>query len=129
MLQSTESNMCSVVAAKAEANMAYDEALAQRLRAALTQVPGLVEKKMFGGLGFIVHGNMACGVHGGDLIVRISPEHYEAALTQPGTRPFDLTGRPMKGWILVDPAGLPSQDALNSWIEQGVAFAQSLPPK
>jgi TfoX/Sxy family transcriptional regulator of competence genes len=109
--------------------MAYNEALAQRIRAELNRVPGSIEKKMFGGIGFLVKGNMACGVNGGDLIVRISPERYEAALTQPGVRPFDMTGRPMKGWIMVDPAGVQSPDDLKHWIEQGVHFAQSLPSK
>jgi TfoX/Sxy family transcriptional regulator of competence genes len=109
--------------------MAYDEILAQRVRAELSQVPGLIEKKMFGGLGFLVDGNMACGVNGSDLIVRISPESYEAALARPGARPFDMTGRPMKGWILVEPTGVRSAGDLKRWVEQGVAFAQSLPPK
>jgi len=109
--------------------MAYDEALAQRVRAALNDAPGLSEKKMFGGIGFLLHGNMACGVNGTNLIVRINPEHSEEAVTQPFVRPFDMTGRPMKGWILVDSEGVQSEDDLKDWIEQGVIFAQSLPSK
>jgi TfoX/Sxy family transcriptional regulator of competence genes len=109
--------------------MAYDEALAQRIRAALPNVTGLTEKKMFGGIGFLVYGNMACGVHGNDLMVRINPDSYEAALASPHVRVFDMTGRPMKGWIVVDSAGVQSIEDLQSWLQQGVAFAQSLPPK
>src|SRR5262245_24536195 len=109
--------------------MAYDETLAERIRAALPDVPGLTEKKMFGGIGFLVQGNMACGVSRNDLMVRISPDAYEAAIAKPHVRVFDMTGRPMKGWILVDPAGVQSMEDLQSWVQQGVAFAQSLPAK
>jgi TfoX/Sxy family transcriptional regulator of competence genes len=113
----------------AEATMAYDEALAQRIRAALPDVTGLTEKKIFGGIGFLIHGNMACGVNGNDLMVRISPDSNEAAIAKPHVRVFDMTGRPMKGWILVDSAGIQSAEDLQSWLRQGVAFAQSLPAK
>jgi TfoX/Sxy family transcriptional regulator of competence genes len=109
--------------------MAYDEALAQRIRAALQDVPALTEKKMFGDIGFIVGGNMACGVNGNALMVRINPDQFEEALQRPFVRPFDLTGRPMKGWIIVDSEGLQSTGDLKGWIQQGVSFAQSLPPK
>ncbi|HJZ50146.1 MAG TPA: TfoX/Sxy family protein [Roseiflexaceae bacterium] len=109
--------------------MAYDETLAQRIRAALPDLPGLTEKKMFGGIGFLINGNMACGVNGNDLIVRISPDTYAAAIAQPYVRVFDMTGRPMKGWIVVDSDGLHSADELKHWVQQGVAFAESLPAK
>jgi len=109
--------------------LAYDENLAQHIRSHLTRVPGLVEKKMFGGVGFIINGNMACGVHGPDLILRVGPEHYEQIISQPHVRIFDMTGRPMKGWVLVAPEGTSSEEALVSWIQQGVAFALTLPPK
>jgi TfoX/Sxy family transcriptional regulator of competence genes len=109
--------------------MAYDEALAQRIRAALNDVPGVVEKKMFGGIGFLLQGNMACGVNGANLIVRISPDSYAAAINQPFVRPFDMTGRPMKGWVVVDSGGVRSADDLKRWIRQGVQVAQALPPK
>ncbi len=109
--------------------MAYDEGLAQRIREVLGEQPGLVEKKMFGGIGFMVHGNMACGVHKDALIVRVGPERYEEALARPHTRPFDITGRPMKGWVMVTSDGYESDDALKGWVQQGVDFALSLPAK
>lgn len=109
--------------------MAYDEGLAQRIREVLGEQTGLVEKKMFGGVGFMLHGNMACGVHKDALIVRIGPERYEEALARPHTRPFDITGRPMKGWVMVTSDGYESDDALKGWVQQGVDFALSLPAK
>jgi TfoX/Sxy family transcriptional regulator of competence genes len=109
--------------------MAYDESLAQRIRTALSAVPGLTEKKMFGGISFLVDGNMACGISKDNLMVRISPDAASAALAQPNVRMSDMAGRPMKGWILVEPAGIQGDDDLTRWIAQGVAFAQSLPSK
>lgn len=109
--------------------MAYDEALAQRVRAALDELPGLVEKKMFGGIGFMVRGNMACGVNKDDLIVRVGGDRYEEALSEPHVRPFDLTGRPMKGWVTVRPPGYKADSELRRWVQQGVGFALSLPAK
>ena len=109
--------------------MAYDEGLATRVRGVLGEQPGLVEKKMFGGLAFLLHGNMACGVRGEDLIVRVAAEAADAALGEPGTRPFDLTGRPMKGWLLVDADGHAEDDDLRRWVDRGLAYANSLPPK
>jgi TfoX/Sxy family transcriptional regulator of competence genes len=109
--------------------MAYDESLAARVREALGELPGLEEKKMFGGIGYMVLGNMACGVHGSNLIVRVGPADYEAALSEPHTRPFDLTGRAMAGWVYVEPAGCQTGDDLGSWVQRGVDFALSLPPK
>jgi TfoX/Sxy family transcriptional regulator of competence genes len=109
--------------------MSYDAELAGRVRAALGASPGLDEKKMFGGVGFLVHGNMACGVHGQDLIVRVGPDRYPEALTRPHARPFDLTGRPMSGWVTVTPAGCENDEQLEGWVSQGVAFARSLPAK
>ena len=109
--------------------MAYDEVLAQRIRAALHTVPGLTETKMFGGITFSVDGNMAGGVHKDNLMVRIGPDARDAALAQPHVRVFDMTGRPMRNWILVEHAGIQTDDDLKHWIDQGVAFAQSLPPK
>ncbi len=81
--------------------MAYDKILVQRVREEMSDLPGYVEKKMFGGVGFMLNGNMACGVNGADLIVRVGPELYESALAEPHTKPFDMTGRPMKGWVFV----------------------------
>jgi hypothetical protein len=109
--------------------MAYDETLAQRVKAHLTGIPGLVEKKMFGGVGFLINGNMACGVHGPDLILRVGPDRYDQIISQPHVRVFDMTGRPMKGWVLVAPGGYASEEALDALIQQGVGFALSLPPK
>ncbi|MCI0396425.1 MAG: TfoX/Sxy family protein [Chloroflexi bacterium] len=109
--------------------MAYDEGAAQRVRELLEDEPGLTEKKMFGGIAFLLNGNMACGVTKDELMVRVGPEGHAAAVSQPHVRPFDLTGRPMAGWIVVGPAGYESDQALQNWVRQGVAFARSLPPK
>ena len=109
--------------------MAYDESVAQRVRAELDGMPGLVEKKMFGGVGYILLGNMAIGVLGSNLIVRVGATEYAEALAQPHVKVFDMTGRPMKGWVLVSPDGIMAEEDLRRWIEQGVTFALSLPPK
>ena len=110
-------------------SMAYDKGLAQRVRQALVNQLGIVEKEMFGGIGFLLRGNMCCGVHRDELIVRVGPEEHSAALAKPHARPFDLTGRPMKGWVFVAPTGYESDEALKGWVRQGVQFALSLPPK
>ena len=109
--------------------MAYDEGLAVRIRDLLGDRRGMTEKRMFGGLAFLHHGNMACGVHGDDLIVRLAADATDAALTEPGTRPFDLTGRPMRGWLLVGSDALAEDDDLRRWVDRGVAYAGTLPPK
>jgi TfoX/Sxy family transcriptional regulator of competence genes len=109
--------------------MAYDEGLAQRIREMLIEVPGLTEKRMFGGVGFMVQGNMACGVNKDNLIVRVGADQYRQALSRPYTRPFDMTGRPMKGWVMVGPSGYESDDDLKAWVQQGVDFALTLPAK
>ncbi|MCJ7529626.1 MAG: TfoX/Sxy family protein [Anaerolineales bacterium] len=109
--------------------MPYDQSLAQRTRAELNKPPDLQEKKMFGGVAFLVQGNMACGVHGQALIVRVGPECYEQPFSQPNTRPFDMTGRLMSGWVTVAPKGYETESDLRSWVRQGVEFARSLPAK
>jgi TfoX/Sxy family transcriptional regulator of competence genes len=109
--------------------MPYDDLLALRIRAALNPLPSLVEKKMFGGVCFLINGNMACGVFKDDLIVRIGVDKYQEALAQPHTKLFDITGKALKGWVMVEPEGCATESDLKTWIEQGVAFAQSLPPK
>jgi hypothetical protein len=109
--------------------MAYDEELAERIRGQMAPIQGSVEKRMFGGIGFLIGGNMACGVNRENLIVRVGPEQYDAALAEPHVRPFDMTGRPMKGWIVVAPDGCATEADLGSWIQRGVAIAQSLPEK
>lgn len=109
--------------------MAFDDTLAERIRKRLGKRAGLTEKKMFGGIGFMLGGNMACGVHGRDMIVRLDPEETEKALSEPYTRRFDLTGRPMKGWILVAPEGVATDAALGKWVGIAAKFAESLPAK
>jgi len=109
--------------------MAYDEGLAARVSEALRDVRGLVEKRMFGGIGYLVAGNMACGVRSDGLIVRVGPDAYQSALTEPHTRPFDLTGRQMRGWVVVEPSGHEDDRDLEGWIARGVAFVGTLPPK
>jgi len=109
--------------------MAYDEGLAQRVREEVEELPGFDEKKMFGGLCFLLHGNMACGILKDDIIVRVGAENYEASLKMPNTREFDLTGRPMKGWVVVSSDGLESDEGLLQWLQKGIEYAGSLPPK
>ena len=109
--------------------MAYDEVLAGRIRSVLDQQPGLVEKKMFGGVAFLVQGNMACGVHKDMLIVRVGPDAYDETMKYPHTRPFDMTGKAMKGWVMVEPGGFTSQADLQEWVAAGLDFALTLPPK
>ncbi len=109
--------------------MAFDEELAGRIRKRLAVQKGLAEKKMFGGLAFLLNGNMCCGVHRRELIVRLDPAKTGAALAEPHTRIFDLSGRPMKGWILVEPAGLADKPALAKWLRLATKFAASLPKK
>ena len=109
--------------------MAFDEKLAERVRRHVGKRNGLSEKKMFGGLAFLLHGNMSCGIHGNELIVRIDPAKTESALAEPGARIFDMTGRPMKGWLLVDAAGLEGETALGKWVRRGLDYAASLPKK
>jgi hypothetical protein len=109
--------------------MAYDPILNERMRALLAHTPGLAEKKMFGGVGFMINGNMACGVIGNDLIVRVGPQSYAQALAQPHVKVFAFTGKPMQGWVMVEPPGVASEHDLQAWIEQGTSFAACLPPK
>ena len=109
--------------------MPYDVDLGLRIRQVLGGLTGLTDKRMFGGIGFHVNGNMACGVYKDALIVRVGPEGYEEALARPHARPFDITGRPMKGWVMVDRDGYRSEEALREWVRQGVDFALTLPPK
>ena len=109
--------------------MAYDEGLAQRIRELLEGEPGFQEKKMYGGLCFLLQGNMTCGIIKDDLIVRVGTEKYEEDLKRPHTRKFDITGKPMKGWVMVAWEGYEADEDLSAWIEQGVHYALSLPPK
>ena len=109
--------------------MAFDEALASRVRSLIAGTDGVVERKMFGGLAFSVQGNMSVGIHGAELIVRIDPAGTEAALKEPGVRAFGITGRPMKGWSLVSASALAEKKPLALWVNRGVAYARSLPEK
>jgi len=108
--------------------MAYNLKLAERIRSELNGVP-FVEKKMFGGVGFLLNGNMACGVNKDNLIVRVDPEKHTALLKKPHAKPFDLTGKPMKGWLIVEAAGVKTDRQLSAWVKEGVEFALTLPAK
>ena len=109
--------------------MAYDSALADRIRDRLGGHPALSEKEMFGGIAFLVDGNMAVGVTGSELMVRVGPEGHDDAIGLPGARAFDMTGRPMRGWLVVGPEGFASDDDFAAWVDRGLAFAESLPPR
>lgn len=108
--------------------MAYNLKLAERIRSKLDGTP-FVEKKMFGGIGFLLNGNMACGVNKENLIVRIDPEKQNTLLKKAHAKPFDLTGKPMKGWLVVEADGVKTDRQLSSWVKKGVEFALTLPPK
>ena len=109
--------------------MAYDEALANRIRFAVADIVGVAERKMFGGVCFTVDGHMAFGVQDRDLMVRVGPDDYSGALSRAQTRPMDFTGKPMKGYIYVSEAGLKRRDHLIRWVKQAANFVQTLPPK
>jgi TfoX/Sxy family transcriptional regulator of competence genes len=109
--------------------MPYDENLAERVNAALENTPNLDAKKMFGGVGYLVNGNMACGVHKEFLIVRVGPKGYQEALEMPLTKVFDITGRVMTGWVMVASEGCATECELKSWVQKGVEFALTLPSK
>jgi hypothetical protein len=108
--------------------MAYDEILAERVRALLAADPSLVERPMFGGLAFMIDGHMCCGIVGRDLMLRLGPTGAAAALARPHVRAMDFTGRPMASMVYVAPEGARGV-ALRRWVEQATSFARSLPPK
>ena len=109
--------------------MAFDENLAARIRTALARKKGIEEKKMFGGVGFLLNGNMLVGVWKDSLIVRVGPEGYEDALLEPHVKPFDITGKAMKGWVLVEPVGVEEDGFLKGWIQRALKFVGQLPAK
>jgi hypothetical protein len=109
--------------------MAYDEGLADRVRAVLSIRPELTERKMFGGIAFMLSGNMAVGVTGDELIIRVAPEDYERALAEPGARQFDFTGKPMRGFVCVGGEAIAADDDFAGWVDSGADRAASLPPK
>ncbi len=109
--------------------MAYDDSLADRVRDGLARERDIVEKKLFGGLGFLLNGNLLVCVWKDALIVRLGPEQAEDALQELHVRPFDVTGRPMKGWVMVESDGVEDDDSLAVWIGRAIRFVQSLPGK
>jgi hypothetical protein len=110
--------------------MSYNAKLAERIRAEVQGSP-IIEKKMFGGVGYMLNGNMACGILGDDLIVRVPLEDYEKMLKRAHIKIFTMKGRPrpMKGWLMVEPAGCKTAKQLGDWVKTGVEFASTLPPK
>ena len=109
--------------------MAFDEGLAQRIREYFQEHTIAEEKRMFGGLGFLLSGNMCVGVMGDEIVVRVGPPNYDEALSLPYARAFDFTGRAMKGWVLVASEGLAEDQDLHAWVRCGEQFASALPPK
>ncbi len=109
--------------------MAYDKALAERVRSLLRRRRGISEKKMFGGLCVLVNGNMAFGIVGNELMVRVGPNGYEDALAQRHAREMDFTGRSLKGMVYVAPMGFHTDQALREWVERGLKYARRQPAK
>lgn len=109
--------------------MAFSKSLAQRIRDALARRPGIVEKKMFGGVAFLLNGNLLVGVWKDSLIVRLGPEEGEKALLETHVKEFDITGKPMKGWVMVEPDGIDEDGQLKAWIERAEEFVSTLPAK
>jgi hypothetical protein len=109
--------------------LAYSESLAARIRQTLKGRRGITEKKMCGGLGFMLHNNMCVGIWQTSLIVRLGPDRAAAALKEPDVVEFDITGRPMKSWVMVEADGVETDEQLSGWIERAVEFVETLPRK
>ena len=109
--------------------MAYSETLAERVRRLLARQRPVSERRMFGGLAFMVRGHMCCGIQGERLMARVGPELYDKALKWPHARPMDFTGKPIRGFVYVQPAGLKTAAQLRRWVSASVAYARSAPPK
>jgi TfoX/Sxy family transcriptional regulator of competence genes len=109
--------------------MPYSEALAERIRQALARRKNVAEKKMFGGVGFLLNGNMLVGVWKDSLIVRLGAEESDEALREPHVKEFAITGRAMKGWILVEPGGVEDDEQLSAWVQRALKFVGALPSK
>ena len=110
--------------------MAYDEDLANRIRELVSSEHGVTEQRMFGGLAFLVNGNMSVSASGqGGLLLRIDPAETDALLRRPHASPFQMRGRAMQGWLRVDPEGVRTKRQLERWVARGVAYARSLPGK
>jgi TfoX/Sxy family transcriptional regulator of competence genes len=109
--------------------MAFSELLTERIRQGLARRKGIEEKKMFGGVGFLLNGNLLVGVWKDSLCVRLGPDQAEKALPEPHVKEFDITGRPMKGWVLVASEGVEDNAALKEWVQRAVKFVGKLPKK
>jgi TfoX/Sxy family transcriptional regulator of competence genes len=109
--------------------MAFDEKLADRIRAVLSTHADVTERRMFGGIAFMVGDHMSCGVVGSSLMVRVNPDDGERLLQEPHARPMDFTGRPMRGFLYVDPPGIKTLASLGTWIRRATTWAESQPPK
>ncbi len=109
--------------------MAFDEELADRLRTIFRRKQGIEEKKMFGGLCFLLHGNILLGIWKNALIARLGPEQARDALLEPHVEPMAITGKPMKGWVLVQPAGFETEENLTEWVRRSVKFVGKIPRK
>jgi TfoX/Sxy family transcriptional regulator of competence genes len=109
--------------------MAFDETLATRIRQSLARRKNVEEKKMFGGIGFLLNGNLLVGVWKDSLIARIGPDEKQEAVLEPHVKEFDIIGKPMKGWVLVEPQGVENDDQLNEWIQRALKFVRKLPAK
>lgn len=109
--------------------MAFDEGLAERIRNLVPKTIELDEKKMFGGLAFLYNGHMFCGLTQSDLMIRVGAEHYQAALSEPHAREMDFTGKPLKGFVYIDAEGISEDGDLLKWLNRGLAYVATLPPK
>jgi len=109
--------------------MAFDDLLAARIRSSVSRRKGFTEKKMFGGIGFLLNGNMCIGVWKEFLILRVGPGQYEAALAEPHVKEFDITGKSMRGWVMVENGGVEDEASLKSWVQRAVSFVHGLPMK
>jgi TfoX/Sxy family transcriptional regulator of competence genes len=109
--------------------MTFNDLVAGQIRTAMENTPGLSERHMFGGVAFILEGNMCCGLIEDRLVVRVGPQDYGSALREPHARPMDFTGRPLTGFVYVDREGYEAPSALRKWLERGLEFVRTLPPK
>lgn len=109
--------------------VAYDEIVAGRVRQVLKRRKGISERNMFGGIAFMLNGNMVCGVNKKDLVLRLGEERAAKALTEPNTREMDFTGKVLKSMVYVSPSGYKSDDALRAWVQRALDFAKTLPAK
>jgi TfoX/Sxy family transcriptional regulator of competence genes len=109
--------------------MAYSEALAERIRTALGRRKNVIEKRMFGGIGFLLNGNLCVGVSKEDLLVRFNPDDAAEAMKEPHVKEFGMQGRAMKGWLKVGPEGVQDDSALGAWVKRALSYVETLPPK